>query len=667
MKLNKLTLTNIGAYRGHYVFDLSSPNPTKNVILFGGKNGAGKTTLLDSIRITLFGPLIFGLKTESDVYIKKISSLLNRTAVAKKENFFQIILEFEQVEDLERVNYKFIRRWNIENKKPKETFFVQKNEQFLKEQEINILLNKMREEYPPQLFDLCLFDGEEIARIINDDLLSDYFKNTARVLFNLDLFENLEYDLNQYLKQSSEMLNKSEDENQIELLKEKLEIQHEKKSILIESIDQLTQTIQNKQNDLSGHKKDFEQNGGLIKKERDELIQKINQLENQRKNNIEQIKLFISELLPFFIAKDLLSEVMIQVDLEKGNETYEHLCNSLKPNQLLQIIQLLESYGLETNNKEELTQQLLTGFLKAIKPNEETLIHRASFSQRNELENISRKVNAFDPSSILNKYEENQKLQNEIYAYKKQIEQNDASHDFKELLKNIEVLSKEIESTKLQLNNRHFELEEIDKQINITQKELERVTNKVLNSNKTESTFVLSTKIIEISKKFRSLQMKKKIQQVEFETTRMIKQLFRKDDFVHQIKINPDTFALSLYSSGKETIDQHGLSAGEKEILLLCIIWAMVKTSRRRLPFIFDTLLGRLDQTHKKSIITKFIPQCGDQVVILSTDSEIDLEYFHLIKPILSHCYTIDFDKNEKRVCVDKDQYFDFYIKELSQ
>ena len=35
-------------------------------------------------------------------------------------------------------------------------------------------------------------------------------------------------------------------------------------------------------------------------------------------------------------------------------------------------------------------------------------------------------------------------------------------------------------------------------------------------------------------------------------------------------------------------------------------------------------LLGRLDRSHKQSILTHYIPNCGRQAIVLSTDSEID-------------------------------------------
>ena len=75
MKINKLTLTNIGPYVGKHCFDLST-STNKNVVLIGGKNGSGKTTFLKSIKMGLFGCYSLGLKNETSQYWKEVEELL---------------------------------------------------------------------------------------------------------------------------------------------------------------------------------------------------------------------------------------------------------------------------------------------------------------------------------------------------------------------------------------------------------------------------------------------------------------------------------------------------------------------------------------------------------------------------------------------------------------
>ncbi len=76
------------------------------------------------------------------------------------------------------------------------------------------------------------------------------------------------------------------------------------------------------------------------------------------------------------------------------------------------------------------------------------------------------------------------------------------------------------------------------------------------------------------------------------------------------------------------------------------------KFQNAKTPLVFDTLLGRLDQNHKKNIIEKFINQCNDQVIILATDTEIDDSYVNLLKPHLSNMITIEFDNDTNTTAI---------------
>ena len=145
----------------------------------------------------------------------------------------------------------------------------------------------------------------------------------------------------------------------------------------------------------------------------------------------------------------------------------------------------------------------------------------------------------------------------------------------------------------------------------------------------------------------------------------MLKRMFRKHNYIYSIKIDPETFDVILFDVNREKIEKSTLSAGEKQILLLSIIWAIFKCSGRRVPFIFDTLLGRLDRVHKDSILKELIPNCGEQVIILSTDTEIDQYHYNIIEPHLSKEYTLLFDVTDKTTSVE-DNYFSLRSTELS-
>ena len=84
---------------------------------------------------------------------------------------------------------------------------------------------------------------------------------------------------------------------------------------------------------------------------------------------------------------------------------------------------------------------------------------------------------------------------------------------------------------------------------------------------------------------------------------------------------------------------------------------ALGKVSERRLPVIIDTPLGRLDSMHRDNLVKKYFPEASHQVVLLSTDSEVDENYYAEISKHLSHAIEIKFE-NESKSSVLKEGYF---------
>ncbi|KHF41545.1 DNA sulfur modification protein DndD [Halalkalibacter okhensis] len=657
MQLNKVILNNIGAYKGVHEIDLSVQPPNQNVILFGGENGAGKTTLLNSIRIALFGAFSFGFMTENDNYYKQIYSLLNKSAVLEGVDRYQIILEFTEVENFVKNEYRFIRMWNLSNGTPKEQFSIMRNGQYLSEVDKEGYHSRLKETIPPELFNMCLFDGEEISRIVNDNRLSDYLKASAKVLFNLHLFEALEGDLSQYIKQAQLEKQLTKDEEDIYKLDEEiLSLYREYEKFINEEQKIQTQivSLEEKSEEL---KKQFDLNGGLVKEERKSLQSNVNEIENQRKHNSEKMKDFIATELPLIIVKDLFDDVNEQMELEHSFELHEQLSQKLtvaKMNELVKDIAPSEQ-----------TDELRTRFLSLFPKPQTDLIHRASFAQRSEIQSTVSELEKLNVNSYIESIEENQRLLEEAKALRKKIEINDSTHDFKEIISEIEDISKQLTTLEQRLTEIEMERETLGYKIAETEKDRNSKKERLLASEKATNSFAIAKNVQVLSEQFRIQQLQKKLQHVQIEATRMLNDLMRKKDYVTALQIDPKTFHVTLYNSNHQEILKDRLSSGEKEILLLSIAWAMFKCSRIRLPFIFDTLLGRLDKTHKQTVLSKLIPTCSEQVIILSTDSEIDKTHYEIVKPYVAKEYTLDFIISEESVTIHN-RYFELSQSEVT-
>ncbi|USK86056.1 DNA sulfur modification protein DndD [Peribacillus asahii] len=652
MKINEIQLINIGAYRGNNTFDFRTEN-NKNVILIGGENGAGKTTLLNAIKLGLFGAYAFGFKTENADYYKRVKNILNNTAKKFNENNFRIKLEFTLIEDYEKTDYILYRYWKITNNNLKETFEVIANGKHLSEYDKELFHSKLKEIMPPQLLDLCLFDGEEISRIVNEDLLSDYLKNLSKVVFNLDLFEVLEKDLEAYSNQNL-------DPQKMEAIEQDLYKYNQEEKALKKKINEITTQLDTyktqKQESLDAYKAEkqtFDTNGGLIKAERERILQQISVLEQQRKQNGEQIKEFVTTLLPFVLSKSLLIETKKQLANEESLHLFEQLESKLSNERLTDI---LDSLSSSENNLD----LLKTKILEIVQPDEDLiLIHDASFSESSLIENMHIRVRHYNKQDTIDLIEDNRNKLNVLSDLRATLKINDTTNEFSEIIDRMEKLQQSIYELDMKITNAEEELSELNVSYDATLNSISKIHQSLKETEKTKSSFLESQKIITLSRRFRQIQLQKKLQEVQIEATTMLKKIFRKQNYVSSILIDETTYDILLLDSNKEKIEKTTLSAGEKQILLISLIWAIFKSSGRKVPFIFDTLLGRLDKTHKAAVLHEFIPNCGEQAIILSTDSEIDTEHYDTLKAYVSKEYMLDFNVENKKTTI-VDHYFPF-------
>ena len=121
--------------------------------------------------------------------------------------------------------------------------------------------------------------------------------------------------------------------------------------------------------------------------------------------------------------------------------------------------------------------------------------------------------------------------------------------------------------------------------------------------------------------------------------------LAHKPDRIKRVHINPETFSVTLYDTYNQPLAKEELSAGEKQIYTTALLWGLARTSGKPLPMILDTPLGRLDTSHRELLVERYFPYVSHQVILLSTDTEIDEHLLSLLKPYISHTYHLEYHK----------------------
>src|SRR5690606_22388403 len=147
--------------------------------------------------------------------------------------------------------------------------------------------------------------------------------------------------------------------------------------------------------------------------------------------------------------------------------------------------------------------------------------------------------------------------------------------EFKDMILRMQDFQQKIYQLNQEIETLNKELEKTEKEYTTISNAFEKKRTELLNEKKSTNSVLQAQKIIEFSKHFRALQMQKKLQDIQIEATKLFKKILRKQNYITKIVIDPNSFEIKLFDFQNEYIDRRTLSAGEKEILLISIIWAV--------------------------------------------------------------------------------------------
>ena len=149
----------------------------------------------------------------------------------------------------------------------------------------------------------------------------------------------------------------------------------------------------------------------------------------------------------------------------------------------------------------------------------------------------------------------------------------------------------------------------------------------------------------------------RKIEHLSKEVGDAFQFLLRKQSLIERVEIDPESFRIALYGTNGEVLSKERLSEGEKQIFAISVLWGLAKASPRPLPAIIDTPMARLDSEHRGHLIERYFPHASQQVIVLSTDAEVDRESYADLLPHVSHSFHLRYDDVEQRTEVE-DGYF---------
>lgn len=638
MRLNKIYITNFGIYNGNYEYDFGVTED-KNVILVSGRNGSGKTTLLNVVKLSIYGPKMFGSPTtQNKQYLAYIQSNLNAFAKYENATNYEIGISFTMFHEATLKEFKITRSWEPSGSSLKETTCLYMNGELVSNEDFPMLLDYIHRNVPKTLLELFFFDGEKINDMF---MLKDDLTDMLNHVYNLNLFLNLQKDLKQYRKEISVTKELSAHETAQNEAEAKLDRINDQLSILKERIAVKKEECDHLNNEYHVAKEEFEALGGLNTAEQQKIKADIADLEYAKSNQEVRYKELI-EFLPFIMLNPQIKEILETVKDENESKNFSILT------------QCFESHALLSYLNAELGENTVNNFINKINTFTDThsahqLIYDFSAKEEVELENLWSLIKTWTHKDFESCIDEIERINASIRSLNKALEAS-ANEDLREYMDKIAHINTQLGVAKQELHSFTEQFEHLTKEKKMTEDELHKLAQELKNIRKEENLGNVINKVEHILNVY--CERTKIYKQKEFEqrVSNMFSSLIRKDDFIQDVRVDEQTGEIMLFNALGGRLPKENLSAGEKQIYILSILFGIISMSRNKVPLVFDTLLGRLDHTHKTHIVNSFIKECGEQVIILATDTEIDDQYFELLKPMLSNYYKIDYDSVNRNV-----------------
>lgn len=651
MKFRKFTVENYKSFQFPTEIFFPDAENGKSIFLIGGMNGAGKTAIMEGINYCLYG-----VKTE------EIFRSINRKSLALGNANVSFEIEIE-MDDGSPLIVK--RSWSsgaVDSPKSKdleERLVVVRDGKRVSVQNKQMWQDFIRATIPPGITQFFFFDGEKIQEIAADDHSEIRLKSSLEAALGIEYINKLSSDL-LYIKQDERKGFIEISDADLEYKESELKLQKSKLDRLNKDRKEAIEDLEMFKAQKEEAKKRFQANFNAepetkdvirgIEKRRIQVSNRIGQIENEIRNLCEKH-------LPYSLFGRLFDGLRKQIDQEResihGEAIKEHAEDLAK-----KIVRAVEDP--EPIYRERLSYEKMVELEKRI-----CKILQEGDSLGNELKILN--LSDRDAAKILQRMEE---LENsDIFLLKPLLEEkNELNIELKKIEASLhrgiatesekdifDQLQEEIESCTTQIGRKTEQLRMLEEDILSREKKVKEIEIEIEklyekhNMSKVKADFINECDAIAgLLNQFVVRMRKNKVHLLQEKTFEMYKMLSSKSGLIKDITIDEKSYEIRISDRNGHEIKKSGLSAGEKEVFALALLWGLAQTSELKLPIIIDTPLSRLDSAHRDNIVRNYFPNAGEQVIILSTDTEVDNEYYKILQSHLSGAASLVFNQQQE-------------------
>ncbi|MDD2661330.1 MAG: DNA sulfur modification protein DndD [Methylococcales bacterium] len=660
MKFTKLTIENYKSFQFSTEIIFPVGLNGKSIFLIGGMNGAGKTSIMEAVSYCLYG-------AKPEVIYKNI----NRKELARGNTSVSFELVVEQDDGAELIVKRSWTSGAINDAKAKdldERLVVVQDGKRVSVQNKQMWQDFIRATIPPGITQFFFFDGEKIQEIAADDHSEVRLKKSLEAALGIQYITKLSEDV-LYIKAEERKGFVQISDEDLEFKESELKREKSKVGRKIQERNEVKAELDAFKNQHQEAKERFQATFNTEPGTRDSIreAEKSRIQASNRLGQVEnEIKILCEGVLPFAIAGRFFGDIRKQIDSERESLQYEAIRDNAASlaRKIVRVVEDPEPIYRERLSAEkmaELEQRIFCLLQQgdSVKDSIKVL----NLSDR-DAARVLQKMETLENSDVFliqSLLEEKQELAIQVRQLEATLQPGIASDSEKELF---DQLQAEMESCSTQIGRKTEQLRlledeilTLEKRIGDIELDVEKLYEKHHVSKEKADFIEECDTIANLLNQYTVRLRKNKVHLLQEKTFEMYRMLSSKSGLIKDILIDDKSYAIKMIDRNGHEIKKSSLSAGEKEVFALSLLWGLAQTSQLQLPILIDTPLSRLDSTHRDNIIKHYFPNAGQQVIILSTDTEIDKDYYRNLQPYLSGAASLEFEPRQELTTV-KQGYF---------
>jgi DNA sulfur modification protein DndD len=641
MQFERLVIENLGVFRGQHSIDLSMTNEARPIILVGALNGGGKTTIIEVLQLALYGKrAAFGWRGAT-AYPQYLQNIRNNHAAVNEPTVAEVSL---RLIDGRRVRVR--RQWSFTKASPKEYISVFLNGA----EEPDLILSETWEEeierlLPARLSELFFFDGERIEKLANPGESADLLRSAVASLLGLDLVDHLTADLEILRTRQKQKLLSDSDRESLEGLATQLDAAAQQREDLAQlkasSVARLDYALKEKE---TIDRRVREQGGDRFAQR--ETLSESTSTERGRYRALEQqLRQVANGVLPLKLILPMLERLHLQ---SQANLSASDASGGAALDRFLtSFIRWVGDQPFPKSVKSE-----LTNYAMAAQPR--SLVTSATPSDTNwdkigrRLESLLSNTLGAATANVETILAELTASGEKLAALEEQLAKVPEQEQLAMVLRAQGAADAAIVRYRADIEQADKQISAMDRSISVLKHQRETLLERTAEAGDAARTAEYCQRAHRTLLQFREKLVRSRQQQLERLILEAFQILLRKPDLVGEIKVNSESMSVSLFTPNGQPLSTQQLSAGERQLLAVAMLWGLARASGRPIPVVIDTPLGRLDGAHRQNLVTRYFPDASHQVILLSTDEEVDAKFSSALDQSVAHRYLLDYDPSTR-------------------